>query len=130
MSHTTYFPQRGDFIHIDASPSAGQEMAGPHFALVMSPLSYTKRTGMAIVLLATSKFKQSTHPRFGNGIYIPAGFINATKTNPTGDGMLLCDCVRQIDWRERGAAFAGKAPAEFVERALDMLLAAMEDDAD
>ena len=129
MSHPTYFPRRGDFIHLDASPSAGQEMAGPHFALVLSPLSYTKRTGMAIVLLATSKFKQSTHPRFGNGLYIPAGIIKPTKTNPTGEGMLLCDSVRQIDWRERGATLEGHAPADFVEQALDMLLAVMEDDA-
>ena len=53
MSHRTYFPKRGDFIHFNASPSAGQETAGPHFALVMSPVSYSRKTGMAIVLIGT-----------------------------------------------------------------------------
>jgi mRNA-degrading endonuclease toxin of MazEF toxin-antitoxin module len=129
MSKLAYFPRRGDFIHFNASPSAGQEMAGPHFALVMSPLSYSKRTGMALVLIGTSKFKAPTHPRYGNVVHIPAGIIAPTQGNPTGEGVLFCDAVRQIDWRERGAAYAGVAPREFVEEALDRLLAVMEEDA-
>lgn len=124
----TYFPKRGDFIHINASPSTGQEMAGPHFALVMSPISYSKKTGMAIVLLGTSKFRHETHPRYGNTKHISSGMIKPTKENPSGEGVLFCDAVRQIDWRERGASFAGLASLEFVEDALDKLLSAMEDD--
>ncbi|MCL2640730.1 MAG: type II toxin-antitoxin system PemK/MazF family toxin, partial [Phycisphaerales bacterium] len=110
MSYRIYFPQRGDFVHLDASPSAGREMAGPHFALVMSPLAYNKKTGMAIVLLGSSKFKHESHPRYGNIKPIPAGMIPPTKNNPTGEGVLFCDAVRQIDWRERAVSFAGKAP--------------------
>ena len=128
MSQRTYFPQRGDFVHFNASPSAGREMAGPHFALIMSPLSYNKKTGMAIVLIGTSKFKHESHPRYGNVKYIPRGMIEPTQGNPTGEGVLFCDAVRQIDWRERAVAFAGKAPQEFVEDALDLLLSVMEDD--
>jgi mRNA-degrading endonuclease toxin of MazEF toxin-antitoxin module len=126
----TYFPKRGDFIHINASPAAGHEMAGPHFALVMSPLSYNRSTGMAIVLLATSKMRHVSHPRYGNIKYIPSGMIVTTRDNPTGEGVLFCDVVRQIDWRERSATLAGQAPREFVEEALDKLLSAMEDDGD
>lgn len=128
LPHRTYFPKRGDFIHFNASPSAGQEMAGPHFALVMSPLSYSKKTGMAIVLVGTSKFKYASHPRYGNVKLIPAGMIKPTQTNPTGEGILLCDAVRQIDWRERAASYAGVAGRDFVENALDRLLSAMEED--
>jgi mRNA-degrading endonuclease toxin of MazEF toxin-antitoxin module len=83
---------------------------------------------MAIVLLATSKMKEASHPRFGNAKYIPSGLIEPTRNNPTGEGTLLCDAVRQIDWRERSAAYAGRAPKDFVEDALDRLLSAMEDD--
>jgi mRNA-degrading endonuclease toxin of MazEF toxin-antitoxin module len=128
VSHLTYFPRRGDFIHFNASPSAGQEMAGPHFALVMSPRSYARKTGMAIVLVGTSKFKDPSHPRYGNAVQIPSGLIAPTQGNPTGEGVLFCDAVRQIDWRERGASYAGEAPQEFVEEALDRLLAVMEEE--
>ena len=128
MSYHTYFPKRGDFIHFNASPSAGQDMAGPHFGLVMSPLSYNRKTGMAIVLIGTSQFKHESHPRYGNAKHIPAGIIQPTRDNPTGEGILFCDAVRQIDWRERFASHAGEASKEFVEDALDRLFAAMEDD--
>lgn len=124
-----YFPRRGDFIHFNASPSAGQETAGPHFALVISPLSYNRKTGMAIVLIATSKFKHHSHPRYGNIKYIPAGMIESTRNNPDGEGVLFCDAVRQIDWRERSASFAGQAPREFVEDAVERLLSVIEEDA-
>ena len=128
MSFQTYFPKRGDFVHFDASPSAGQEMAGPHFALVMSPQSYCKKTGMAIVLIGTSKLKAQSHPRFGNAMPIPRGVIAPTRNNPSGEGVLLCDAVRQIDWRERSVTLAGEASRDFVEEALDRLLAVMEED--
>ena len=128
MSHNTYFPKRGDFIRFQASPSAGHETAGPHFALVLSPPAYQKKAGMAIVLIGTSKFKSESHPRYGNTKLIPSGLILPTRNNPSGEGILFCDAVRQIDWRARSAAYAGKASAEFVEDALDRLLAVMEDD--
>ena len=128
MSHRTYFPRRGEFIHFNASPSAGQEMAGPHFGLVMSPAGYNRKTGMAIVLVATSKIKPTSNPCYGNTKAIPAGIISPTRENPAGTGVLFCDAVRQIDWRERSASYAGQVPQEFVEDALDRLFAAMEDD--
>jgi mRNA-degrading endonuclease toxin of MazEF toxin-antitoxin module len=128
LSHRTYFPKRGDFIHFNASPSAGQEVAGPHFALVMSPLSYNRKTGMAIVLIATSKLKSAAHPRYGNAVHIPSGLIEPTQNNPSGEGVLFCDVVRQIDWRERSASYAGEAPIQYVEDALDRLFSVMEAD--
>jgi mRNA interferase MazF len=128
VSYRTYQPRRGDFIHFNASPSAGHETAGPHYALVMSPLSYNRKTGMAIVLIATSKLKHASNPRYGNTKPIPPGLIHPTRQNPTGEGVLFCDAVRQIDWRERSAAHAGEAPRDYVEDALDRLLAAMEED--
>jgi mRNA-degrading endonuclease toxin of MazEF toxin-antitoxin module len=94
----------------------------------MSPLGYNRKTGMAIVLVATSKFKHESHPRYGFVKSIPSGLIQPTRDNPTGEGLLFCDAIRQIDWRERSAAHAGQASRDFVEDALDMLLSAMEDE--
>jgi mRNA-degrading endonuclease toxin of MazEF toxin-antitoxin module len=105
-------------------------MAGPHFGLVMSPLSYNRKTGMAVVLIASSRLKNTSHPRYGNAKPIPGGMIPPTSNNPSGEGVLFCDAVRHIDWRERSASLAGQAPKEFVEDALDRLLATMEDDAE
>ncbi len=63
-----------------------------------------------------------------------AGPESAVATNKggrtSGEGILFCHAVRQIDWRERSASQAGTAPREFVEDALDRLLSAMEEDAD
>jgi mRNA-degrading endonuclease toxin of MazEF toxin-antitoxin module len=95
----------------------------------MSPLSYNRKTGMAIVLIATSKLKHVSHPRYGNIKHISSGMIQPTRDNPAGEGVLFCDAVRQIDWRERSASHAGEAPGDFVEDALDRLLSAMEEDA-
>ena len=80
------------------------------------------------MLIGTSKVKSSSNPRYSNVKLIPAGLIQPTYNNPNGEGILLCDCVRQIDWRERSASLAGQAPRDFVEDALDKLVAAMEDD--
>jgi mRNA interferase MazF len=128
MSFRSYFPKRGDFIHFNASPSAGLEIAGSHFALVMSPQNYNRKTGMAIVLIGSSKIKHPSHPRYGNIKEIPAGMIQLTSGNLTGEGVLFCDAVRQIEWRERNASYAGQAPQAYVEDALDRLLSAMEVD--
>ena len=128
MTYRMYVPSRGDFIHFNASPSAGHETSGPHFALVMSPLAYNRKTGMAIVLIATSKSKHQSHPRYGFAKLIPPGILQPTRDNPTGEGVLLCDAVRQIDWRERAASYAGRTSKDFAEEALDRLLSAMEDE--
>jgi len=83
---------------------------------------------MAIVLIATSKSKHQSHPRYGFAKLIPPGILQPTRDNPTGEGVLLCDAVRQIDWRERAASYAGRTSKDFAEEALDRLLSAMEDE--
>jgi mRNA interferase MazF len=121
MTFKTYVPRRGDVINFDASPSAGHEMAGRHYALVLSPGEYNKKSGMAVILIGTSKEKD-----YPFVLPFPKGLIPATKQNVSGGSFLLCDAVRQIDWRERGAAIVAKAPREFVEEALDMLLTLLD----
>ena len=41
------------------------------FALVMIPVSYNSKTGMAIMLIRTGKFKHESHSRYGNIKPIP-----------------------------------------------------------
>ncbi len=49
------FPERGDIIHCNFSPSAGTEMQEPHYAVVLSPHLFAKATGKAVVCPITSK---------------------------------------------------------------------------
>jgi mRNA interferase MazF len=124
MTYKTYFPRRGDVINFDASPSAGHEMAGRHYGLVLSPGEYNNKSGMAVILICTSKKKDYPYV-----LAFPPGLIPRTQANATGGSFLLCDSVRQIDWRERGTALVAKAPREFVEEALDMLLTLLDEEA-
>ena len=44
-------------VHLNFSPSAGHEMADRHCALVLSPASYNRKSGMAIVCAITSRVR-------------------------------------------------------------------------
>jgi len=121
MTFKTYFPRRGDIVNVDASPSAGHEMAGRHYALVLSPLEYNRKSGMVVILLGTS-----TKRGYPYELEIPGGLISPTRENPSGEGIILCDAVRQIDWRERGITFVASAPEEFTNEALDALLTLLD----
>jgi len=121
MTFKTYFPRRGDIVNFNASPSTGHEMAGRHYALVLSPMEYNKKSGMAVVLIGTSKKKDYPYV-----LELPKGMIAPTHDNPEGRGFILCDAVKQIDWRERGMAPIVAAPEELVNEALDMLLTLLD----
>jgi mRNA interferase MazF len=121
MTFKTYFPRRGDIVNFNASPSAGHEMAGRHYALVLSPQEYNRKSGMAVVLIGTSKQKDYSYL-----LELPPGIIAPTHDNPSGRGFILCDAVKQIDWRDRGVTPISTAPEDFVNEALDMLLTLLD----
>ena len=43
-----YRPDRGDIVHLQFDPASGQEMKGPHFALVVSAKAFNTR-GLAMM---------------------------------------------------------------------------------
>ena len=57
MARQTYFPDRGDFVHLNFSPAAIHEMADRHYALVLSTRSFARKTGFALVCPITSNTK-------------------------------------------------------------------------
>ena len=102
MSKQTYHPERGDIIHLNLAPSAGHELTGPHFALVLSTSRFARATGFAIVVPGTTKY----HPdqRFQDQplmVKLPdrAGFK---------DGWLYPQQVKSIDYRNRDTSLARK----------------------
>ena len=105
-----YIPDRGDFIWIDLSPHRGHEQAGHRPALVLSPKSYNRRTGLCILCPATRQEK---------------GYAFEV-THHTGDadrGVILADHVRCVDWRTRRARRIGHVLPEVLNEVVARLSA-------
>ena len=123
MSYRSYTPRRGDLVHMNFSPSAGHEMADRHYALVLSPESYSRKSRMAVVCAITSHARNWPFE-----VLLPAGLLPPKKGVGDVQSVIVADIVRQVDYRDRECAFVATAPREVVEEVLDKLLTVLEDD--
>lgn len=57
MSTRSYVPDRGDIVWLQFNPQAGHEQAGHRPALVLSPASYNRRSGLMLCCPMTSQRK-------------------------------------------------------------------------
>ncbi len=73
---------------LDFNPQAGHEQAGRRPALVVSPVSYNKKVGLAIFCPITNQVKG-----YPFEIVIPSGYKVA--------GAILSDQVKSLDWKSR-----------------------------
>jgi mRNA interferase MazF len=92
-----YVPRRGDVVWISLNPQSGHEQAGRRPAVVLSPVSYNGRVGLALLCPVTNQEK---------------GYPFEVKI-PTGlkvDGVVLSDRLKSLDWRTRRAEFLCKLP--------------------
>ncbi len=96
-----YLPDRGHLIWIEFSPQAGHEQAGRRPALVLSPASYNRKTGLCLICPVTNKAKG-----YPFEVVLPA--------SPRVTGVVLADHVKNLDWSARRAVFIATAPAEVV----------------
>jgi mRNA interferase MazF len=87
-----YAPERGDVVWINFDPQAGHEQAGRRPALVLSPLEYYEKSGLAILCPITSRAKG-----YPFEVVLPPGM--------TVSGVILCDQVKSVDWKARNAVF-------------------------
>lgn len=76
-----YIPQRGDVVWIDLNPQAGHEQAGRRPAVVLSPMAYNSKTGLALFCPITNQEKN-----YPFEVPIPAGL-------PVS-GVILADQVK------------------------------------
>ena len=125
MARLTYIPDRGDLVHAHFSPSAGRELAGPHYALVLSAKSYNLPTGMAVCVPLTSRIRGS---RFE--VILPQGHLPAKAAAGVVDSAILCDAIRHVDWRERGMAYITKCPKAILDEVTELSLAMIDPQAD
>ena len=96
-SRGPFTPDRGDFIWITLNPILGHEQSGRRPALVLSPRTYNRKTGLCILCPATRQ---------------PKGYaFEVAHRTPDGtDGIILSDHVRCLDWRVRKAEFIQRVP--------------------
>jgi mRNA interferase MazF len=101
-------PQRGDLVWVSLNPQAGYEQAGRRPALVLSPLEYNKRVGLALMCRVTSRIKG--YP-----------FEVALPEDLEVSGVVLADQVKNLDWRVRHAEHVCTVPQYVVTEVLGKL---------
>ena len=101
-------PARGDLVWISLTPQAGHEQAGRRPALVVSPLEYNTRVGLALMCPITTRVKG--YP-----------FEVALPDHLEISGVVLADQIRSLDWRTRDAQVATTAPEELTAEVLGKL---------
>lgn len=125
MSKRTYVPERGDVVHVNLGGTGGtREMDGPHFALVMSRAEFNRKTGLCVLLPATSK----DHPELGSlAVELPP--LRGLQR----EGWVHVHHVRSIDFRERSASQAASLDLQgnalhrqFMDDLVDRLFAVMD----
>jgi len=99
----------GDFISINFDPQAGREMAGRHFALVLSPRQYNQFSRLCILCPATGQIK---------GYPFEVLLPDDLKLGEKGGGCVLSDQLKSMSWQDRGSQFIQKAPDGILEDVL------------
>jgi mRNA interferase MazF len=97
-----YIPDRGDIVFLNFDPTRGHEQRGHRPALVLSPISYNRKTSLALFMPITNK--QKGYPF---EVVLPAEL----KTQ----GVVLADQLKCLDWKDRGIEFVEIAPESLIE---------------
>ncbi len=104
-----YLPQRGDIVWIEFDPSQGAEIKKRRPALIISPLSYNQKVGLALACPITSHAKD--YP-----------FEVTLSSQKNIKGVVLADHIKSLDWKERKVKFEEKASPELVNEVTEKLL--------
>jgi mRNA interferase ChpB len=101
-------PDRGDVLNLDLDPVKGHEQRGKRPVLVLS-VSEFNRFGLILVCPITQ----------GGGFAREHGFaVPLSGAGTRTQGVVLCNQVRTIDYKERGSGFSESLPGNLVEEVL------------
>lgn len=106
-----YIPQAGDIAWLNFTPQTGHEQAGHRPALVLSPQSYNKKTGLMLCCPITTHIKN--YP-----------FEVLLAGDPAS--VVLADQVKSLDWQSRKAKRKGKASPDELAEVRAKILALLE----
>jgi mRNA interferase MazF len=120
MARLADTPGRGDLVHVNFSPSAGRELAGPHYALILSSKSYNQPNGVAVCVPITSRVRGGPYE-----VALPQGHLPPKAGVGDVESVILSDSLRQVDWRDRSMSFIGICPKDILDevtlRSLSMI---------
>ncbi|HUW59679.1 MAG TPA: endoribonuclease MazF [Candidatus Bathyarchaeia archaeon] len=105
MVTSDYVPARGDVVWLNFDPQAGHEQAGRRPAVVLSPATYNRKVGLALMCPITSKKKG-----YPFEIEIPI--------DTPVSGVVLTDQIKSFDWRVRQTEHACALPGDLVDQVL------------
>jgi len=108
MAGRRYVPDRGDVVWLQFTPQAGHEQAGHRPALVLSPASYNRRSGLMLCCPITSRVKSYPFEVALGGEHELAGVV-------------LADQIKSLDWKARQASKKGRASSQVMAEALSKL---------
>ena len=106
MSKAEYCPERGDIIWLNFNPQSGHEQKGKRPAIVLSPMQYNSKVGLAVICPITNQIKN-----YPFEVQLPE------KLKITG--VILSDQIKSLDWKIRNAEFIAKVPASIVEETIN-----------
>ena len=101
-------PDRGDVLNLDLDPAKGHEQRGKRPVLVLS-VSGFNRFGLILVCPIAQ----------GGGFAREHGFaVPLSGTGTRTQGVVLCNRLRTVDYKERGREFSEALPGDLVEEVL------------
>lgn len=103
-----YTPDRGDIVWLNFTPQSGHEQAGRRPAVVISPVAYNKKVGLALFCPITSQVKD--YP-----------FEVALPKNSKISGVILADQIKSLDWQARDVKFMTKLNNKTLDGLLGMI---------
>jgi len=110
VSRRRYVPDRGDIVWLHFNPQAGHEQAGHRPALVLSPATYNRLSGLMLCCPMTSQKKG--YP-----------FEVVISDEPERLSVVLADQVKSLDWKVRKAIKKGTAASDVIAETLSKLQA-------
>ena len=108
MKKTGYVPDRGDILWLQFNPQSGHEQAEHRPALVLSPSSYNRVSGLMLCCPMTSQKKG--YP-----------FEVVISDQPGKISVVLADQVKSLDWKTRQAVKKGAVSSSVVMETLSKL---------
>lgn len=105
---SSYVPRRGDIVWLTFNPQAGHEQAGRRPAVVLSPLAYNAKVGLALLCPITSAIKG-----YPFEVNLPHGLPIS--------GVILADQVKSLDWQARAVEFICALPDAATREVLQKL---------
>ena len=103
-----YVPDRGDAVLITLDSQAAHEQAGRRPALILSPVAYNRKVGLAILCPITTQIKG-----YPFEVIVPEGLKVS--------GAILSDQVKSLDWKVRKAKLLCRVPPTVTQDVLRKL---------